>query len=135
AVVAGAIVTAAATLFFLILFWNRFLGLRSGDGGFTGGVFFLNGFLPYRDYFTPGPPLFLLRTVSVLSILGTRVIALRVAAVVERVLLSLFLYGWLARFFKARNAALAAIVTIVASTGDLSDPLSSYNHFAVLLGL
>jgi len=39
---------------FLLLFWNRFLGIRSGDGGFTGGVFFLKGILPYRDFMS-GP--------------------------------------------------------------------------------
>ena len=51
-------VTALVTLCFFLLFWNRFLGLRSGDGGFTGGVYFLEGILPYRDYYCPVPPLF-----------------------------------------------------------------------------
>jgi hypothetical protein len=134
-VIAGALVTVVVILFFLLLFWNRFLGLRSGDGCFSGGLGILAGGIPYRDGYSPGPPLFSVRTAAVFAVFGKTMIALRGAGVFERLLLSLLLYGWLARFFKARNAALAAIVTMVVSTGDLSDPLSSYNHFAILLAM
>jgi len=133
--IAGAGVTVLVTLLFLLLFWNRFVGLRSGDGGFSGGMFFLNGFVPYRDFYSPGPPLFLLRCAAILSLFGKTLVALRAAGVAERLLLSVLLYVWLARFFKAGNAALAAIVTMVASTLDLSDPISSYNHFTILMSL
>ena len=34
--VLGGLVTALGTVLFFGLFWNRFLGLRSGDGGFSG---------------------------------------------------------------------------------------------------
>jgi small basic protein len=132
---AGACVTIIVTLAFLLLFWNRFVGLRSGDGGFTAGLMLLNGIVPYRDFYCPGPPLFLLRTATVLSLFGKTVIALRVAAIFERLTLAVILYAWLARFFKHGNAALAAIVTMVVSTLDASDPLSSYNHFTILMGV
>src|ERR1039457_2592651 len=69
-VIAGAMVTALVTFFFLMLFWNRFLGMRSGDGGFTGGLFVLRGILPYRDFYCPVPPLFLFRCATVLAIFG-----------------------------------------------------------------
>jgi len=135
AVIAGAMVTALITLCFMLLFWNRFVGLRSGDGGFSGGVFFLKGVLPYRDYFAPTPPLFVLRCAAVLAAFGKLPIILRGFAVFERVILSLLVYGWLARFFRAKDAALAAVVTIVLSTGDFADPVSSYNHFTILLAV
>lgn len=135
ALIAGAVVTALVTLCFLLLFWNRFIGLRSGDGGFSGGVFFLKGMLPYRDYYAPAPPLFLLRCAAVLATFGKLPIVLRGFAVFERVMLSLLVYGWLVRFFRAKDAALAAIVTIVLSAGDFADPVSSYNHLTILLAV
>jgi hypothetical protein len=133
--IAGAMATALVTLCFLLLFWNRFLGLRSGDGGFTGGLFFLKGILPYRDYYCPVPPLFIARCAAVLAIFGKLPIILRGFAVFERVILSLLLYGWLVRFFRVKDAALAALVTMVVSTGDHADPVSSYNHFTILLAI
>ena len=134
-VIAGAIVSALVTLFFLMLFWNRFLGLRSGDGGFTGGVFFLKGILPYRDFYSPTPPLFLFRSALVLAIFGKLPIVMRSFGIFERVILSLLLYGWLVRFFRVKDAALAALVTMVVSAGDFADPVSSYNHFTILLAI
>jgi len=133
--VAGASVTVIVTLTFLLFFWNRFVGLRSGDGGFCGGMMFLNGVVPYRDFYTPGPPLFMLRCAAVLSLFSKTMVAIRAAGVFERVLLATLLYAWMARFFKAGNAALATIVTMAASASDFSDPLSSYNHFTILLSV
>ncbi len=133
--IAGAIVTALVTLFFLMLFWNRFLGLRSGDGGFTGGMFFLKGILPYRDFYCPVPPLFVFRSAAVLAIFGKLPIVLRAFGVFERVILSLLVYGWLVRLFRVKDATLAALVTMVVSTGDFADPVSSYNHFTIMLAV
>lgn len=134
-VVAGPAVVALVTFCFLLLFWNRFIGLRSGDGGFTGGIYFLKGIMPYRDYYAPVPPLFTLRCAAVLAIFGKLPIAIRAFGVFERVVLSLALYGWLARFFRVKDAAMAALVTIVLSAGDIADPVSSYNHFTILLAV
>jgi hypothetical protein len=134
-VVAGAVVTLAITLGFLLMFWNRFLGLRSGDGAFSAAILFLDGAVPYRDFYNPGPPLFLLRCAALLAAFGKTMMVLRVAAIVERLLLAGLLYAWLVRFFKAGDAALAAMVTMVVSTLDISDPLSSYNHFSMLMGV
>lgn len=133
--IAGATVTVLVTLIFLLLFWNRFIGLRSGDGGFSGGMIILHGFVPYRDFYTPAPPLFVLRCAAVLSLFGKTLIAIRAAGLIERLLLATLLYAWLARFFKAGNAALATVVTIVASASDFSDSLSSYNHFTILMSV
>jgi hypothetical protein len=133
--IAGAAATATVTLLFFMVFCNHFLGLRSGDGGFGGGVFFLNGLMPYRDFYCPTPPLFLFRCAAVLALFGKFPIVIRCFGVLERVVLALLLYGWLARFFKVRDAALAAMVTIVVSAGDEADPISSYNHFTILLAV
>lgn len=134
-VLLGAIVTAMVTLLFLLVFWNHFLGLRSGDGGYTSAIFFLNGILPYRDYFLMVPPLYMAHCAAVLAIFGKLPIVLRGFAVFERVGLAVLLYGWLVRFFRVKDAAFAAIVTIVVSAGDYADPISSYNHFTILLAI
>lgn len=134
-VIAGAMVAALGTFCFLMLFWNRFIGLRSGDGGFGGGLFFLKGIVPYRDYYAAIPPLFLFRSAAVLAIFGKLPIVIRGFGVFERVILSLLLYGWLVRFFRVKDAALAALVTMVVSTGDYADPVSSYNHFTIMLAV
>jgi len=69
------------------------------------------------------------------AIFGKLPIVLRAFGVFERVILSLLLYGWLVRFFRVKDAALAAMVTMVISTGDVADPVSSYNHFTIMLAI
>ena len=44
-------------LVFFLSYFNRFVGFRSGDGEFSGGIGILAHRLPYRDYYTAGPPL------------------------------------------------------------------------------
>lgn len=131
----GAAITAGVILLYLLLFWNHFAGLRSGDGEFAGGSFFLAGLRPYRDYFTASTPLTILKSATELWLFGNAEIVSRACGVVERAILGVLVYFWLARMFRATYAALAAIVTIVASSGDYADPLASYNHDAILLGI
>ena len=40
-----------SSLFFFSYF-NRFAGIRSGAGEWSGGIALLSGILPYRDYYT-----------------------------------------------------------------------------------
>ncbi len=120
------------TALFFATFFNRFAGLRSGNGEFSGGMALLEGVLPYRDYFTAGPPLNSLKAALLLNLFGPRLVVLRVAAVVERMVLASMLMCWLQQLTKARFAAVAAFVTITLSAGDRTDPLASYNHDALL---
>jgi hypothetical protein len=55
--------------------------------------------------------------------------------VFERLLIALLVYSWLSRLFAVRHAVVAAIVTMVASAGDISDPISSYNHETIMWAL
>ena len=97
--------------------------------------FFLREFFRIEIITFPVPPLFVVRCAAVLAIFGKLPIVLRGYAVFERVILSLLLYGWLVRFFRVKDAALAAIVTMVVSAGDYADPVSSYNHFTIMLAI
>lgn len=134
-VLAGAIVTALVTLAYLLLFWNRFLGLRSGAGEFAGGSFFLDGYLPYRDFFCATTPLSTFKSAAVLALFGKAAIVTRGFAVFERVLLGLLVYWWLTRMFRVGHAVVAALVTIIVSAGDIADPLASYNHDTIMLAV
>ena len=65
----GALTVLLLTLvYFSIL--ERFLGMRSGDGESSGGAAFLAGLRPSRDYFSPAPPLSVLKSAAVLSVIG-----------------------------------------------------------------
>lgn len=90
------------------------------------------GIVPYRDYFMASTPLNALKSAALLSIFGNTLIISRSFAVLERALIALILYFWLARLFRRSSAAFAAVLTIVVSSGDIADPLASYNHDAIL---
>jgi hypothetical protein len=128
------VVLFLAALFFLSYF-NRFAGIRSGDGEFSGGMAFLRGWLPYRDYYTAGPPLTQLKSAIELALFGKALIVTRACAVVERLAIAALLYIWLRRSFSQWAAAIASLTTIILSAGDHTDPLASYNHDAILLAM
>ncbi len=93
-----AVLLIAVGAFFLTYF-NRFAGLRSGNGEYTAGVAFLSGQMPYRDYFTTAPPLNLLKSALLLKVFGTALIVSRTAGVAERLLIAAVLFGWLRQMF------------------------------------
>lgn len=138
-VVIGGLAVAALTLGFFLLFWNRFSAIRDGNGSLAAAQALLAGVLPYRDGYTAAPPLHLLKTAALVKAFGFDLIGLRAFAVLERIALALVVYVWLSRFFRVSHAALAAVVGIVVSAGDLADQLVSYNHdtifWAVCSGL
>jgi hypothetical protein len=126
---------AGLTLLFLLSFFNRFAGLRSGDGEYSGGMALLSGLMPYRDYFNVGPPLNVVKSALILKAFGGALIVSRVAGVLERLLIALVLFRWLVQLFRPWHALAASVVTMVVSTGDPTDPIASYNHDAVLFAM
>ncbi len=92
----------------------------------------LQGLRPYRDYFTASTPLFILTSGTALRIFGNALAVTRAFGVFERIVIASLVYAWLRRFFAARHAMVATIVTMVASAGDIADPISSYNHETIL---
>ena len=123
------------TFLFFAAFFNRFAGVRSGDGEYTGGLALLQGRLPYRDYFTAGPPLNVIKSAILLKLFGKALIVSRAAAVAERMLIAAVLFRWLLQIFPASSALVASVVTIAASAADGADPLASYNHDAILFAM
>lgn len=128
------IILISATLYYSS-FFNRFAGLRSGDGEYSGGIALLSGSLPYRDYFSAGPPLNQVKSAIELALFGKALIVTRICAVFERFVIAGVLYAWLRRNFGVWASSLAVIVTLIVSTGDATDPLASYNHDAILFAM
>ncbi len=122
----------ALSLLFFLSFFNRFSGLRSGNGEFTTGLWFLRGQIPYRDYFSATPPLNTLKAALLLKLFGAFLIVTRAAGVAERLLIAFILFKWLCRLFPVRFAFVGSLVTIILSAGDTVDPIASYNHDAIL---
>ena len=117
---------------FFATYFNRFSGLRSGDGEFTGGMALLAGRLPYRDYFTAGPPLNTLKSALLLRVLGPLLLVSRLTGVLERLLLASILFGWLRRIVVPGEALVATLLAVILSAGDRTDPIASYNHDCIL---
>lgn len=137
-VIIGGALAMMLTAIFFSLFFNRFAGLRSGDGEFGGGYILVHGSMPFRDYFTASPPLNPFKSGILLSLFGEKLIVSRTAGLVERSFIALILYLWLLRFCRPAHAAIAAFATLVISTADFADPIASYNHdcifFAIVSG-
>ena len=133
--VVGGIVAIVLTAAFFSLFFNRFAGLRSGDGEYVGGYFLVRGSLPFRDYFTASPPLNPFKSGVLLSLFGENLIVSRAAGMVERSFIVLLLYLWLLRLSRPAYAALGAFATLVVSTADFADPIASYNHDCIFLAM
>lgn len=128
----GAGVIVVVTFGFFLLFFNRFAGIRTINGSGLAGSLILNGRLPYRDWFSATPPLFAIENALFTWLFGTAVIVPRIVGLFERALMAVVLYLWLSRTFRTSSAAFGAIVAIVVSAGDMTDPISSYNHDTIL---
>ena len=137
-VIFGGVLAMALTAIFFSLFFNRFAGLRSGDGEFAGGYVLVHGSMPFRDYFSASPPLNQFKSGILLSLFGEKLIVSRAAGLVERSFIALIVYLWLLRLCRPAHAAIAAFATLVISTADFADPIASYNHdcifFAIVSG-
>jgi hypothetical protein len=131
----GGLLVAALTLGFFLLFWNRFSAVRDGHGAIIAAQLVLAGKLPYRDWYAAGPPLNALTMAALVRVFGAGLIGLRAFALLGRVALALAVYGWLSRYFRVSHAALAAVVGIVISAGDLADQVVSYNHDAIFFAV
>jgi hypothetical protein len=128
-------VLLVVSCFFFLIFFNRFSGARSGNGEYSMGVAFLSGIVPYRDYFSTGPPMNLFKSALLLKFFGNTLFVIRAAGVVERLLIAALLFRWLSRIFKPWHAMLASLVTIIISAGDRTDPIASYNHDAIFYAM
>ena len=65
-------------------------------GEYLGGIQFLSGHYPYRDYFSTAMPFNVLKSAAELSLFGQLPIVSRLCCVFERLLITGLLFAWLA---------------------------------------
>jgi hypothetical protein len=134
----GAILAALSTLAFTLLYWNRFLNVSCAATFFYPAELWLEGKMPYRDFFDISPPLTLMKSALLIHLFGHTLAVLRIGAVIERMLLSGLVCWWLSRYFRVTACFLGTVAAFVLFASDPADALVSYHHdsvfWAVLAG-
>lgn len=123
---------AAATCGYLLLWYNRFLGLSSNGWFYFYAQQILHGSVPYRDFYLYVPPLHPLKLAALSALFGDGLIVPRIAAVAERVVLAVLVYFWLLRIFTIGPAFLGSLLGVIAFCSDQADALSLHHHDSVL---
>lgn len=95
-----------------IITFNRFFPIT--EGWFSSyATLILNGKIPYKDFYLFLPPLYPLIMAGIISVVGPKIIFLRVIGVALILLISAGLYLIYARFFNRVAASVAAIVCTI----------------------
>lgn len=132
----GVLIVTVVLFSFFSLYWNHVLTYRGGSGLFISWSWLMNnGYLPYRDFFCHAPVLCLLRHSLLLSLFDNHYIIIRAWSVIERVAQGVLIYLVLSRLFTRKVAALPAIVSVIAGSGDRADGLDVYTQEALFFSV
>ncbi|MEW6126321.1 MAG: glycosyltransferase family 39 protein [Acidobacteriota bacterium] len=116
---------------FVLLWWNKYLGITNDGWHFFHAQRMLNGEIPYRDFYLFIPPLHPLRLALEIKLFGNYLIVPQIFGLLERLILFVVLFIWLARFFPVKYACIGVIAGAVFYLADYSETLSSLHHEAV----
>jgi len=131
----AALGAALATSFFLLPWWNRFLGL-SLDGYMPYfGHRILSGEVPYRDFFLHLPPLQPLAEAALQAVVGKSILAVKLVGALGRLAIAALAAAWLARYVRPSTAVLAATFATVLISADDTEILDLYNAHSTLAAL
>lgn len=131
---AGAIYLALFVLVYHMLFFNKFFPIQ--EGWFSVYAHYMNnGAVPYRDFWMFLPPLYPLKIAALTDIFGDNLIVFRIYALLERIVLVLFIYAAYLKLFSPRNSFLAALLSLAMYAGTTVDVLYSYYQTCLLLGV
>jgi hypothetical protein len=131
----GAIIVVLVMVLYHAFWWNRYMALHAGDGYFALGLWYLDGLMPYRDYFGCTCPLSIFVDAGVIATFGKFYWTTRALGVFERVSMAAVIYLWLRRLFPPGQSALAAIVTTIAGSGSFTDPLDAFHQRSELYAI
>jgi hypothetical protein len=122
---------------YMLTWWNRYLSPTVGFE-LTFATEAARGNLPYRDYYFPVQPGWILASIAGTSLFGQKLIGFWVAGVLLRLAGVWCVYRWLTRICPERWAAFATVVTFFISCGDIADFPAWYNYltfvFAIMAG-
>ncbi|MBI3654609.1 MAG: glycosyltransferase family 39 protein [Acidobacteria bacterium] len=116
---------------FILLWWNRYLGITNDGWHYFHAQQILSGKTPYKDFYLFIPPLHPLRLALELKLFGNYFIVPQIFGVLERLLLFTVLCVWLCRLFPAKYVLIGVVSSAVAYLADTSETLSSLHHEAV----
>jgi hypothetical protein len=91
-----------------------------------------DGLLPYKDFFCPYPPLYILKELAIMSVFGDSLLAFRASGIIERLLLAVAVYWWVVRQYSKESAFVAAATTVILSSLDGADTIDWYSFGAIL---
>jgi len=121
---AGALVVFFFTLFFILPWWNRYLGITNEGWYQFFGKQILQGHMPYRDFYMFVPPGQSLLMAALTSVFGDRVVVPELFGFASAMLLALTLYLWLVRLFPVFWATVATVGTTAIYLRSSGEPLS-----------
>src|SRR4030095_2416559 len=116
----GAALVAVATLLYMSLWFNNWLGLTTDGWFFFYGDQLAHGRLPYRDFSLLVPPLTVFEAAALVRLFGEHLLVTHAVGVLQRVVFAVVTYLWLARISPRRVAMLAAITMIVVASADIA---------------
>ena len=128
---AGAVLVAVVCTLFTSLYWNRFLAPSAGATSFYAAEQMLHGKMPYRDFLFLVPALHALKLAALIELFGHTLAVARFEGLLERTIIAVLLYLWLARFCRVAPTVLAVLFAMVMFAGDPADSVSSYHHDSV----
>ena len=126
----GGVLVGLATLAFMLLWSNNWLGLTNDGWYLFYGHQLLDGKLPYRDFSLVVPPLHIMELAALIGVFGERLLAVHLFGVLQRVALAVVVFRWLSGLYGRRVAALASVTMVVLSSGDIADTVCFYHHDA-----
>lgn len=132
--IGGGLLVALLAGLWISTWWNRYLAPSSAGDLFVADLL-IEGKMPYRDFFSFGLPLPLLRDAAIVSVAGRSLRALWLFGAAERILGATLLFLWLARRFHPASAFVASLATAVASSGDTADTPLQYNTETTILAV
>ncbi|MEW6733276.1 MAG: hypothetical protein AB1489_18250 [Acidobacteriota bacterium] len=127
----GAVAVMIFSLTYMLLWWNRYLGITLEGWFFFYAQQFLNGKMPYRDFYLFAPPLHMLKTAGIIALFGNKMVVPHFIGILERLILFLITYFWLIRLFPIKYVLVAIFPAIVIFSGDIADPVSYYHQDSV----
>lgn len=119
----GAVLTVGITLFFILLWWNRYFAVTNEGWHFSFAQQIVQGSVPYRDFYLFVPPLMQLEMAATIKLFGNYLIGSQIIAILEMLVLALVLYSWMARLVSSCEALVASTFTMILFLVCYTEPL------------